>query len=93
MFVLKSTYESLARELFDSRMAFSLLNDKWNDLVDRINKKGGERFLSQGPNGCQFSKEELKQILVLCHPDKHGGSDKATTITKQINKIRAKMID
>ena len=92
MFVLKSTYDSLTRELFDSRMAFSLLNDKWNNLVDRINKKGGEQFLSQTPNGCQFNKEELKQILVLCHPDKHLGSDKATVVTKKINEMREKML-
>lgn len=33
----------------------------------------------------QFSKDELKALRVLAHPDKHGSSKVASEITKKIN--------
>jgi hypothetical protein len=45
-------------------------------------------FLNGTKINNQFSQDELKTMLILCHPDKHNNSEKATKITKRINQIR-----
>lgn len=67
-----------------------LLNE-YNKLVKRINEKGGEQFLQHAaiqPTGIQLSKEDLKSLIQLCHPDKHGGKESAVEMTKKLNIIR-----
>ncbi len=67
-----------------------LLNE-YNKLVKRINEKGGEQFLEKAtlqPVGIQLSKEDLKSLIQLCHPDKHGGKESAVEMTKKLNVIR-----
>lgn len=68
------------------------LLDKWNKLVRQINDKGGQQFLDgasvvRSGNG-QFTDAELRSILQLVHPDKHGGKASAVAITQKINKLR-----
>jgi len=36
----------------------------------------------------QFSKAEIAQLIKLCHPDKHGGSEAAGEITKKLLLMR-----
>lgn len=36
----------------------------------------------------QFTQEELRSLLQLVHPDKHGGKASAVTLTQKINKLR-----
>ena len=99
MFVRKSTYDSCYSDLMSLRISFEVLKRRheelaknWNDLVRKINHKGGESFLDQEPIfGCQFNEYDLKQILILCHPDKHNNSEKSNIITKKINEIRSNM--
>lgn len=63
-----------------------LLNN-WNELVRRINDKGGEAFL-QG--AILLSKDDLSAMIRLCHPDKHNNSETANRITKILLEMRAK---
>jgi hypothetical protein len=37
---------------------------------------------------CQFSPQELTQLLRLCHPDRHGNSALSNEITRRIIDIR-----
>lgn len=37
-----------------------------------------------------FSASELKQLLTLCHPDKHNGSSVANTITDKLLRLYKK---
>lgn len=62
------------------------LVEKWENLVRRINAKGGEEFLQKG---VILSDEEIKALIKFCHPDKHGGSLEANEITKRLLGIRA----
>lgn len=97
MFVLQSKYNHVLQrsvqlevELLHTRTLYSNLVDNWNDLVERINKKGGEDFLNSNPplSQSQFTKDEIRQLLQLCHPDKHDGKELAVNMTKRLLQIR-----
>jgi len=62
----------------------SLLKD-WNHLVGQINAKGGEAFLD---SKIQFTAQEMRQLAILCHPDKHGNSEVSVKLTKKIMELR-----
>jgi len=38
----------------------------------------------------QFDKKEIKTLISLCHPDKHGGKESAVSITQKLLKMRGK---
>lgn len=90
MFIFKSTYEEILLDKLNSEIAFKTLLIKWNDLVDKLNEKGGDSFLNGKIKKDQFSKEELRDLLILCHPDKHNGNEKSTKITQRIVAMRQK---
>lgn len=62
---------------------------RWNDLVELINSKGGQQFLD-GPSAAesQFSEKDLKILIGLCHPDKHGGKESAHKMTQKLLEMR-----
>ena len=66
---------------------FRRLLGKWNDLVENINRKGGEEFLNSEMKS-QFSKEEIAILIRLCHPDRHNNSTNSTEITKKLLVMR-----
>lgn len=91
MFVRKSTYDELRARFEASECArkhffneYQALRHKWNALVDRINTLGGESLFEQP----QFTDDELRKMLMLCHPDKHNGKQMAVDITAKLNAIR-----
>lgn len=104
MFVLKSKYEELntrhlstLRELGKAQTRIRAIEleligirIKWAGLVNRINAKGGEAFLEKAQIGGsqQFSQDDIKKLIMLCHPDKHGNSPTATALTAQLIKLR-----
>jgi hypothetical protein len=99
MFILRSTHEKEIRrlkaeaklimsDLGVARNRYDQLIDKWNKLVARVNARGGESFLSGETAPRQFTKDELRQLIALCHPDKHGGSQAANDITAKLLSLR-----
>ena len=42
-----------------------------------------------GPEDSGLRGDLLRQVISLCHPDHHGGSPKATEVTKQLLALRA----
>lgn len=60
---------------------------KWNELVDRINDKGGEAFLQRA---ILLDEDTVSAMIRLCHPDKHNNSETANRITKLLLEMRAK---
>lgn len=60
---------------------------EWNKLVRRINALGGEEFLNRGQarvENSTFGKDDIRRLLQLCHPDKHGGSELAQRMTAKL---------
>lgn len=104
MFImLKKTHlkliEALQKELLHTqRYAENLLYKQENaqelleELVEQINKKGGERFLYHAvlPEQVQlqFNQAEIRTLISLCHPDKHDGKQSATVITQKLLDMR-----
>lgn len=102
MFILKSTHDrvvmGLQSELLEKVRRLSVLTDtydslleRWNKLVGQINSKGGEQFLEYGQvstGSPQLSDDEIKKLLSLCHPDKHGGKPLADEMTKRLLELR-----
>lgn len=39
-------------------------------------------------NTTQFTKDELRSLLQLVHPDKHDGKESAVKLTQKINQLR-----
>lgn len=90
MFVRQSTYDakcrafdSVARLYYEEVNELAALRQKWNALVGRINKLGGESFL-KAPKPAQFTKEEIQKLILLCHPDKHDGKPMANEMTAKL---------
>ena len=102
MFVSKSKYEqailevNACRALADGYKAlyfrysrkYDKLLDEWNALIEKINAKGGEAFLNKSDVSLQFSDEDLKRLLMLCHPDKHDGKQMAIDMTQKLIAMR-----
>jgi len=87
MFVLKSKYDALMRNAIETEIRFNQLLKQWNDLVSEINKKGGREFLDRNLEP-PLENEDIKKLLVLCHPDKHNGKEIATEMTKKLLRMR-----
>lgn len=90
MLVRQSKYDALLARLIEAeawRIKHSQLQRKWNNLVDRINAKGGEDFLQSSP---PFTPEDLQKLIQLCHPDKHGGKPLATEMTQKLLNLKGK---
>lgn len=67
---------------------YTKLLSKWNDLVTKINDHGGDAIFDRKPASTQFDKEDINRLLMLCHPDKHGGKEMATKMTAKLIKLR-----
>lgn len=81
----------LEAELYVAQLTLQQQTRKWNQLVERINKLGGESFLQKGEaqlKATQFSQDDIRRLLQLCHPDKHGGSSLAVEMTQKLLKAR-----
>ena len=94
MIMLDSTHKRILTKWQTKVMALELelarLQRDWNDLVRRINKKGGEAFLETGRVGASvgLSEDEIAKLLRLCHPDKHDGRAIAVEMTQRLLELR-----
>lgn len=85
MFVRRSTYDKLMDDYLKLRNRYMDLLRDWNYIIGRINSKGGEAFLD---SKVQFTEQEMRQLAILCHPDKHGNSEVSVKLTKKIMELR-----
>lgn len=92
LFVSGWKYESLRNDLLAEKVHHAKLQYRfeqkvleWNTLVNRINAKGGEAFLNSEQ---QFTQDELKTLIQLCHPDKHDGKESAVRITQRLLELK-----
>lgn len=62
------------------------LRNKYNQMVREHNEMV-DQFVA-GTNGNPFTPEELKILIGLCHPDKHGGKESANKMTQKLLAMR-----
>ncbi len=85
-------YHTLYLKYLDLLLEHKELTNKWNELVSLINSKGGQDFLNgrkpsmSTQSQSQFTQEDIKKLINLCHPDKHGGKNMASEMTAKLIK-------
>lgn len=89
---LRSAYDKLLVDQFSLSITHEKLMREYNNLVKTINEKGGQKFLDNATVGSAsingIDADDIKKIILLCHPDKHDGKKIAIDITKKLLSIR-----
>lgn len=75
---------------YEAADALRLVKKENSDLMRHIlHLKAAARFnVPPQSSGGQFTQDELRSLLQLVHPDKHGGKASAVTLTQKINRLR-----
>lgn len=84
MFVMKSKYlksVEYAKSLEEELEYEKIKSRHYYDEAIRI-------FESSKAKEPQFSEDDLRRLLQLCHPDKHNGKQMAIDMTIKIQKLR-----
>lgn len=59
-----------------------------NSLRAQVARKKSD-FNPPLPGTVNITQDQLRLIIALCHPDKHGGKESANTLTQQLLKLRS----
>lgn len=78
-------YEKERKYLTQARIEIRDLQTK----LDRLTQENvfRESFNSSKSKNSSFTREELKVLRGLSHPDKHGGRESAVKMTQKINEL------
>jgi len=79
--------KSFYNKLKETEGKYRRLFDKWDNLVDVLNEKGGQKFLD---HAVILDEDLLRKMIQLCHPDKHQGKQSAVEVTQFLNKLKAR---
>ena len=100
MFVLKRTYHKLENECRSLVRENARLNEECNSMIYEIRWLNNNiEFLQNKcdalasmniPNKKAISEDDIKKMLLLCHPDKHGGKQIAHEVTQKLLAMRGK---
>ena len=81
-----------------TKLEHESLRAQWNAMVIRINQLGGSYLLRTGKvlhgasvpvqDATPFTADELRKLVKVCHPDKHGGDATMESITKKLLAMR-----
>lgn len=95
---LKAAHDTLVRELAETRLDVLHWKTKWSALSDRhaqILLEAAQAIADAQKNsvrvtvtGGQLSTDDIKRLLMLCHPDKHDGKPMATEMTAKLLQLR-----
>lgn len=75
MFVSKTRFTELQRQ-------YNYVVSRHNDVVDLCEQLHSE--LKTQAVSSQFTQQELKSLVRLCHPDKHNGKQIANDLTAKL---------
>ena len=70
------------------KLQYSALLRNYNLLVDAIKEMTSKKSTE---TNLHFTQEELKKLITLCHPDKHGGSKIAEEMTAKLLEMRSRV--
>ncbi|QEM41118.1 hypothetical protein HYP85_gp021 [Pseudomonas phage Zuri] len=88
MFVSSKKHNALLADYEALKYEHKRLVKNWNEIVAVINAKGGQAFLDGEVTNSEFSQEEIKTLIQLCHPDKHAGKESAVRLTQKLLTLR-----
>lgn len=77
-------YDQAAKEKAERENAYrkSFHDDPFKDYFRKVQQQG---------NNVGIDKELLRKLIMLCHPDKHGGSEMANSVTVVLLKMKEGM--
>jgi len=103
-FTSRSKYDKVRDELLETKTSLNnttidLIREKrksyelslmCRDLLDQLKdeKTRNSHNINNSNSNSQFSKNEIKTLIMLCHPDKHDHSVKAKDITAKLLEMR-----
>lgn len=85
MFVRKRRFDELmefAARLLDAKMRLHQHIDKLHAEISYLKQT------RVTPRSSEFSDEEIRALIRLCHPDRHNGSEAATRMTGRLLQLR-----
>lgn len=91
---LRSQNRQLQNQLSDLRRRHAADIHDWNNLVAWVKSVGGVKYVTSVMTGqtpqsnLNFSDKDLQKILMLIHPDKHGGKQMAVDMTAKVLELR-----
>jgi hypothetical protein len=99
MFVRKKKYDALADENLKLMGENAMLQERSVYLSHRLHDLGDllEKEMRKPPRVVKiekrikvsgFTEEEIKKLLMLCHPDKHNGKQMAVEMTQKLLALR-----
>lgn len=76
-------YKTRAQDL--ERRLYRIMRDRdeYRNIASRLN-----RVLVNGGHELQFSKKEIQQLLMLCHPDKHDNKPSSIALTQKLIEMK-----
>lgn len=96
MLVLKSTHDNLrkrhdADRVYIARLQQELLAAQYHvallqSEVNALHMQLAARTIAASQS--QFTKEEIRTLITLCHPDRHDGKDAAKRMTQKLLALR-----
>lgn len=86
MFVGRAKYDRAVQQGAAALAKYLNLVREWNDLVDLIEDLGGLKRIREAVNSPpqQFTDDDIRRLLQLCHPDKHSNSSLAQDMTRKL---------
>lgn len=95
---------NLNKEISFLKSEFNRVVDKFNNSLDerarlieliraydqKVVLLESEQKRKSASNAQTFTDDQLKKMIMLCHPDRHGGKQIAQDITALLNSIRNK---
>lgn len=77
-------YQKQAEEPREEKAKFD-----WDDFRSSFEQPPpGQQHRPAEPDSVTITKDFVKRLLHLCHPDKHGNSNMATSVTQELLKLR-----
>jgi hypothetical protein len=91
MFVRKKKYDTLQLEYLQLMGEMAMLQLKIVGLEELL-RMAREKAMKMTPEikkvSHNFTQEEIKKLLMLCHPDKHNGKQMAVEMTQKLLALR-----
>lgn len=84
MFVRRSKYDDLKIRCEWLQIQLRAQIGCYDELRKRLQRS---KQVQASP---QLSQDDIKRMLILCHPDKHGGKTIATEVTQKLLQLRGK---
>lgn len=76
------------QELYQAHLINRKLRVERDALMEMCVKYKRQAEAKPATQSLQFNKEQVQTLIMLCHPDKHGGKESATRMTQVLIKLK-----